>query len=153
MGSSLPYPWSVYAALQCKAGTFRRADDAAWGTDDGLAHILTAIETGTIPANPNDLRRDLKTVVATGAWNNRNRARLRVKYSKDLGDEAAVDPQLTIIARERLCQLQGQLTEVDWLILRSISEGFSYAEIAASTTLSVASLRTRISRLRMRLLN
>jgi DNA-binding NarL/FixJ family response regulator len=153
MGSSLQYPWSVYAALQLKVAKFHRSNDAAWGADDGLAHILTAIETGTVPTNPSDLNRDLKTAMATGAWNNRNRARIRLKYPKDLGDKDSLDPQLALIARERLQQLQGQLTETDWLILHSIAEGLSYAEISASTALTIASLRTRISRLRLRIIN
>ena len=146
-------PWSIYAALQAKASRFCRINDAAWGTDDGLAYILTAIETGTVPLEPAELHRDVQTTAATGAWNNRNRARLRLKYLPDLSNEAVPDPEFSLMARERLRQIRGQLSALDWLILWAIAAGCNYVEIAAITALTAGGLRTRVSRLRSSLLN
>jgi hypothetical protein len=98
--TALKYPWCAYATLQTKAARAYQIDDAASGTDDGLAYILTAIEAGTVPAHPEELHRGIQTTVATGAWNDRNRARLRLKYPSDLGHEAGPDPEFSLIARE-----------------------------------------------------
>jgi hypothetical protein len=153
MPTDLKYPWSAYATLQAKAARSYRVDDAASGADGGLAYILTALEAGTVPANPEELHRHTQMAVATGAWKHRNHARLRFKYPSDLGNEAGPDPELSLMAHERLLQIQGNLAALDWSILNAVANGYDYMEIAAITGLTAGSLRTRVSRLRSSLLN
>jgi hypothetical protein len=146
--TALKYPWSAYATLQAKAARSHQINDATSGTDDGLAYILTAIEEGTVPADPKELYRDIQTTVATGAWIDRNHTRLRLKYPSDLGREAGPDPEFSLMARQRLRQIQGNLAALDWSILYGLAAGYDYMEIAAITALTTGSLRTRVSRLR-----
>jgi hypothetical protein len=153
VSADLKYPWSAYAMLQAKASRSDRINDAASGTDDGLAYILTTIEAGTVPAHPEELHRNTRTSVATGAWNDRNHARLRLRYPSDLGNEVGPDPEFSLMARQRLRQVQGKLAAFDWSILCALAVGYDYIEIAAMTGLTAGSLRTRVSRLRSGLLN
>jgi ABC-type nitrate/sulfonate/bicarbonate transport system substrate-binding protein len=152
VGLPLQYPWSAYFELQDRDAALCRTGDVERGIADGLNHMLTVIETRAVPLNPDELARSLKTVVATGRWNTRNQARLRLKFSSELGNGHAPDPELALIAQERLRQVQGCLPGRDWRILRFVGEGFSYEEIADLTGLTSASLRTRVSRLRRQLL-
>ncbi len=128
--------------------SFRQLNDTAWGTDDALSWILTAIEAGTIPSEAEELNLEVETVIETGAWNNRNRARLRLKYHTDLTNDIARDTELPFMARLRLQQISADATARDQLILRNLAVGHDYAEIAAMTGLTVGSLRTRVSRIR-----
>ncbi len=153
MASSLPYPWSIYLELQGRGAALYRVGDEESGVSNGLSHILTAIECGEVPLDPEELAQNLMTVIATGGWTTRNQARLRLKFASSLGNENAPDPQLSMIALQRLRQVQGQLPEQDWQILRFVGEGFTYDEIAALSGLTIASLRTRVSRLRKQLLH
>jgi hypothetical protein len=57
------------------------------------------------------------------------------------------------MARERLRQIQGKSTTLDWSILCAVAAGCDYVDIAAITALTAGSLRTRVSRLRSSLLN
>jgi DNA-directed RNA polymerase specialized sigma24 family protein len=48
--------------------------------------------------------------------------------------------------------MQAVVKPVDWEVLLDVADGFTYAELAAARGISNGSIRTRVSRLRSRLL-
>ena len=54
--AELPFPWSVYAEHQSKAARSGRIGDKSWGIENGLTNFLTALESGSDPASPDDFR-------------------------------------------------------------------------------------------------
>jgi DNA-directed RNA polymerase specialized sigma24 family protein len=116
-----------------------------------MNHFLSVLESGSTPADVSDFRRSLQTAVATGAWNERNRARLRRKYLEVSGIEDRREER-QVLAQIRLGEMQAVVKPVDWEVLLDVADGFTYAELAAARGISNGSIRTRVSRLRSRLL-
>ena len=145
------YPWSLYAELQSGDLQVTHLTDATWGNEAGMNHFLSVLESGSTPADVSDFRRSLQTAMATGAWNERNRARLRRKYLQVSESENRREER-QILARLRLQEVQAVLKPVDWEVLLDVANGFSYDELAASRGISSGGIRTRVSRLRSRLL-
>lgn len=145
--ADLPFPWSLYQEKQLEAARCSRITDRSWGIDSGLTKLLTTIESGRVPSDREDLRVRVDRTIATGSWNERNRARLRRKY---LSPNPAPNAERRMVTRLILYEIQNAVSAPDWTLLLGIAAGLSHSELATHG-LSDGSVRTRVSRLRMRL--
>jgi hypothetical protein len=148
MQTDLPYPWSIYRDLQTTSSACTRSD-YAWAIESGLNHVLSALTTNELPENQEGFRQSVSTAIATGAWNERNHARLLLKYGSPR-DEPEKITERRLCARAELAQLQSRLGDADWQLLIALGLGFSYDDLA-SVSAKQGALRTRVSRLRMTL--
>jgi hypothetical protein len=146
--AELPFPWSIYAEHQSKAARCGRISDKSWGIENGLTNFLTAVDSSSIPANPDEFRRSVDRAVATGSWVERNRARLRRKYLRQ-DPEPHAEPQM--LARARLAEIRSNVSAAEWELLIAQAAGLAAHEIAAAPGATPGSIRTRIARLRVRL--
>jgi DNA-binding NarL/FixJ family response regulator len=145
----LQYPWFLYAELQDGVSQTFHLTDAAWGNEAAMSYFLTTVQSGIIPPEP-DFREALATARSTSAWNERNRARLRRMYlpAWEMGDIQEESHQLDrLLARK----LRARLDPEDRVLLDELATGATYAEVAAKRGVSPGSLRTRVSRLKARL--
>lgn len=146
--AELPFPWSIYAEHQSKAARSGRISDKSWGIENGLTNFLTAVESSSDPANPDEFRGSVDRAVATGSWVERNRARLRRKY---LRPDPEPNAERRMLARARLAEIRGSVSTAEWELLIAQAAGLAAHEIAAAPGVTAGSVRTRIARLRARL--
>jgi hypothetical protein len=142
------YPWSLYESIQSQTERFTRIADVAWGLERGLNFFLAILNANKVPDTEAEFQRRIETVVASGAWNERNRARLRRKY---LYPELKFGMEPGLIALNQVDAIRNELSPSDWGLLTAVAAGVPYDELAASAGLSVGTIRTRICRLRSRL--
>jgi hypothetical protein len=146
--AELPFPWSLYAEHQSKAARCGRISDKSWGIENGLTNFLTAVDSSSIPANPDEFRSSLDRTIATGSRVERNRARLRRKY---LRPDPEPNPERQMLARARLAEIHRSVSAAEWVLLIGQAAGLAAHEIAAAPGATAGSVRTRIARLRARL--
>jgi hypothetical protein len=146
--AELPFPWSTYAEHQSKAARCGRINAKSWGIENGLTNFLTAVESSSVPANPDEFRRSVDRAVATGSWVERNRARLRRKY---LRQDPEPNAERQMLARAHLAEIRVSVSAAEWALLIAQAAGLAAHEIAAARGTTAGSVRTRIARLRARL--
>jgi hypothetical protein len=146
--AELPFPWSVYAEHQSKAARSGRIGDKSWGIENGLTNFITALESGSDPASPDDFRGSVDRAVATGSWVERNRAQLRLKY---LQPDPQPNAERQALARACLAEIRGSVTAAEWGLLIAVAAGLAAHEVAAARGVTAGSVRTRVARLRARL--
>jgi hypothetical protein len=141
-------PWSIYARLQNESRRHDRVSDASWGIERGLNLILSRIAVEGLAYDPKLLSAEVEKAINSGSWSERHHARLRCTHSH-------VFPKLTANnAHEsvQIGEIGGQLDEDDWQLILAIGEGKTYHQMECETGVSRGALRTRISRIRARLL-
>ena len=146
--AELPFPWSVYAEHQSKAARSGRISDKSWGIESGLTTFLTAVESSSVPASPDEFQGSVDRAVATGSWVERNRARLRLKY---LQPDPQPDAERQMLARACLAEIRKSVSAAEWGLLIAVAAGLAAHEMAAARGGTAGSVRTRIARLRARL--
>jgi len=146
--ADLPFPWCIYAEHQSTAARCGRITDRSWGIENGLTNFLTAVESSSVPANPEEFRRRVDRAVATGSWVERNHARLRRKYLRQDPDPHA---ERRMLARARLAEIRGSVSTAEWALLIAVAAGVAAHEMAAAAGVTAGSVRLRIARLRARL--
>ncbi len=146
--ADLPFPWCIYAEHQSTAARCGRITDRSWGIENGLTNFLTAVESSSVPANPEEFRRSVDRAVATGSWVERNHARLRRKYLRQDPDPHA---ERRMLARARLAEIRGSVSTAEWGLLIAVAAGVAAHEMAAASGVTAGSVRLRIARLRARL--
>jgi hypothetical protein len=146
--AELPFPWCIYADHQSKAARCGRIGDKSWGIENGLTNFLTAVESSSVPANPDEFRRRVDRAVATGSWVERNRARLRRKY---LQQDPEPNAERQMLARASLAEIRVSVSAAEWALLIAQAAGLAAHEIAVAPGATAGSIRTRTARLRARL--
>lgn len=142
MENSSSSAWSLYRDLQQKLQNRDVVDHQTWGMEAALDRILAQLQSDTEPTSS-----ALDTCRSTAGWNERNRARIRRKYCRDLVT-APADPSEVAAARLTLSEIHDRIDGPEWLLLVAVAAGFSYAEVAARLGSSEGCIRTRVSRLR-----
>jgi len=141
-----PFPWCIYAEQQSKAERCDRITDRSWGIENGLTHFLTAVESGGIPKNQEEFRLRVDRAVATGAWVERNHARLRRKFCRPTQEPPSEN---RVLARVRLTEIRDSVNTSEWTLLVAAAAGVPYHDIGG---LTAGAARTKIARLRARLM-
>jgi ATP/maltotriose-dependent transcriptional regulator MalT len=146
--TDLPYPWADYARLQIELINTHKINNRAWGLEEGLNHILFSEDMTNLPSQD-----DIDRVVKNQERCERNRAGLRAQHLQGDEEEESYDPQVTVDAQQELKLLKGRVTDRDWELLCAVAAGYEYAEIAAQYKVCSGNLRTRVVRLRQKLVN
>lgn len=146
--AELPFPWCIYEEHQSKAARCGRISDKSWGIEKGLTNFLAAVESSSVPANPDEFRHSVDRAVATGSWVERNRTRLRRKY---LQPDPEPNAERQMLACARLAEIRGSVSAAEWKLLIAQAAGLAAHEIASAPGATAGSVRTRIARLRARL--
>jgi hypothetical protein len=146
--AELPFPWCIYEEHQAKAAQCGRISDQSWGIENGLTNFLAAVESTSLPANPDEFRSSLDRTIATGSRVERNRARLRRKY---LRPDPEPNAERQMLARAGLAEIRRSVSAAEWGLLIAQAAGLAAHEIAAAPGATAGSVRTRIARLRARL--
>ena len=151
MSQSLPVPWVLFAALQ------RQADSAilnsfAWGVDEALDTLLYEIANGTTCSDSKEAPRRLKTLCSNRAAKYRRRQRiLYEEYPQQPPVDDMSGPCQTAARAEALARISAHVTADERRLLRAWAEGYTYQELAAHTGLTISNLKSKISRLIVRL--
>lgn len=143
------YPWPYYAELQLRSRKLPRMSDYWWGIERGLEYILNAIETGTVPANPDDLVETLNRTIASGARLNRSHSAALLKYAPLT--EHALNGAAAAEARIEFNKILRGVSEADAKTLTDAGYGYTDREIAGRRGSSAGAIRVRLSRLRLKL--
>lgn len=150
MSQALPVPWVLFAALQ------RQADSAilnsfAWGVDEALDTLLYEIANGPTCSDSQEAPRRFKNLCSNRAAKYRRRQQiLYEEYHHPLVDDMS-GPYQTAARAEVLARISEHVTADERRLLRAWAEGYTYQELAAYTGLTISNLKSKISRLIMRL--
>ena len=144
---ALQYPWSFYATLQDAARRNATLNDSSWGIERGLNSLVSRIETGDVPPDPDTLKQHIDSATNAGSWNERDRARLRRLHLSGDENTSAAAAFISV----QLNEVQSLTSLEEWDLLSSLSSGLTYNELAELRKVSSGSLRTRVIRLRNRL--
>ena len=143
------YAWLRYAELQQRSRkTQDFINDYSWGLESALNFLLNAIETGTVPSNPADLDAALNRAIASGARLCRSRSATLKKWvlpSELTSTHTAAEANI------ELARIEGAVKETDAKILLDAGLGYSDREIADRHASTPGAVRTRLSRLRLKL--
>ncbi len=132
---------------QSKAARCGRLTDGFWGIENGLNNFLIALEP-SVTIDPQEFQNSIDRAIATGSRLERNRARLRREFLSQ--DPECLEEQ-RMLARISLAEIRSAVSAAEWALLNAVAAGTTYHEIAASQGVSAGGVRTRVSRLRMRL--
>jgi hypothetical protein len=146
--AELPFPWCIYAEYQSKAARCGQITDRSWGIENGLTNFVTAVESNSVPPNPDEFRSRVDRAVATGSWVERNHARLGRRYLLQDPDPHA---ERRMLARARLAEIRGSVSAAEWGLLIAVGAGLATHEMAVAAGVTAGSIRVRIARLRARL--
>ncbi len=146
--AKLSLPWCIYEEHQSKAAQCGRVTDRSWGIENGLTNFLTAVESSSVPSDPDEFRRSVDRAVSTGSWVERNHTRLRRKYLRPAPEAHA---ERWMLARTRLAEIRSSVSTAEWSLLLAVAAGVGAHEMAAASGVTAGSLRIRIARLRARL--
>jgi hypothetical protein len=158
--AGIPYSWDAYARLQFKLSITTsiivdRALDAALNVvhqPEFNAELLSETDMLRMAANAARQERHravLRRHVQAGALDEAIAAR-----GNDDDDVSAGAPSLDdqVHARRELEHLARQLSDDDWELLTDVAAGVSYDELANSYFSTSTALRSRVCRLRQRLM-
>jgi DNA-binding NarL/FixJ family response regulator len=141
---NLPFPWNSYLALQSRLLKSHNVDDTFWGCEAALTRILSSDLVCDAPFSNDDIDRWARNESRRA----RHRTKLRLLY---LEEEHVLSEERALYARQELRAVRELVTNEEWTLLCSVSEGRGYDEIAARTGRSSGALRVGVSRLRHRL--
>jgi len=149
MSSSDDYPWAYYADLQDRSRKFARLTPFWWGMEVGMAYLLNAIATETVPADPRQLVATLNRTIASAARLHRGRA-AALSYHRPIDDPPSVD-NTAAEARIELMRIVRLVSTNDGLLLVGAGLGYTDREIAQRHGSTPGAIRVRISRLRLKI--
>jgi DNA-directed RNA polymerase specialized sigma24 family protein len=145
--------WDDYLTLQQRLDC-QRVDHRAWATEEQLNEFLDAAAGNQLPQSPESRSKWLDNL----ATNRRKKHRRRLTLLRDdiafvYGGPQPDDPFDLAARNDCVSQMRSQTTTDEWRILWARACGDSYEEIALREQLSVAALKSKISRCRKRLRN
>lgn len=142
---ALPAHWRQYAKEQSLADS-ESLDCDAFGRDELLDHMLDAIADGVTLSS--EQIRCLKRNRTRKRWN--HHCALVDLHSVSTGATAPPADEPVVIA-DRIAWVKRKTNGGDWELLELLAEGNSYATVADRVGVTVASLRSRVSRARIRI--
>lgn len=141
--ADFPHPWDMYASLQNSLRHQHRVGDRSWGTEAGMAHILST------PAGFPPTQREVDQVVANGRRRERYLDCRRTPMPEDV---AAPHPEGALHARHALAAIQRNVSDNGWQLLTDVAIGMNYEEIALTMPARPGTLRIKVLRFRRELL-
>ena len=147
MLDDLPYPYSYFHSLQDRCRRAATARDYGWGLECALDYLVDAIATGGVPPEASELEIILKRKIGSGG--RRQRSRQAALSQLPPTEEGAPDGAAR--ARLEVRRIARLVSETDGAILADTAQGFTDGEIAERRGGTPGSVRTRLSRLRLKL--
>lgn len=149
----IPSEWETYRDLQTLADS-PRLNDKSWAVDDVLDEHLIAKAKGLLHPDPETRQRTADNRIT-------NRRKIHARRRQILLDGyAATTTQTTATAdrpdsraerRERLAAIREQASRFEWFLLRCLARGRDYKRLAVRTRTSIGTLKSVVSRCRVRL--
>ncbi len=137
--ADLPYPWNMYARLQNSLRHQNRVGDRSWGTEAGMAYILST------PVGFPPTEQEVDKVVANDRRRERHLGSRRTPVPEGM---ATPHPEDELHARHALAAIQSNVSGDSWQLLTDIAIGKDYKEIARTTSVRSGALRIKVLRLR-----
>ncbi len=142
------YAWLRYAQLQQCSRNVQSLTDYACGLESALNLLLVAIETSCVPADPEDLDAAVNRAIASGRRLYRSRSAALKKWGSPAESICThIAPQANI----ELARIARVLKPSDGEILFDAGVGYTDREIACRHLSTPGAIRTRLSRLRLKL--
>ena len=144
--------WDEYGSLQRLAERTITITHSAWAIEDQLKTFLDSLANNSLPTNADRRHKQSANLVYNRRKKHLYRFRLLQSYaisqSDACGDKTAFD---TALQTEQLAMVQSKTTPTEWRILRKLADESDYNTVARGEGMSVAALKTRVSRCRCRL--
>jgi DNA-directed RNA polymerase specialized sigma24 family protein len=115
----------------------------------GMTHLLDAIATDTVPADPKELQATLNRTIASAARLHRSRAAV-LSYNRPIDEPPTADATAAEASIE-LMRIVGLVSSNDGGLLVDAGLGYTDREIAQRRGSTPGAIRVRISRLRLKI--
>jgi DNA-directed RNA polymerase specialized sigma24 family protein len=135
--------WEQYVAIQANLDRSTVVDDAAWGREFALNHLLAAGES----TRPEAVERAARSE----SRRERYRAAIRRRHQPVVAEMTNM-PGPMLEARQQLQLLKAQLTVTELALMTDVGDGSSYLELAARTGVTEGAFRVRAQRTRVKVL-
>lgn len=152
MNDDVPDLWAEYASLQKRADRVTKLSHRAWAIEDQLNEFLDALEKSSLPVDEEARAKQQKNLLINRQ--NKHRHRLKLLQAQAATTPASSPPeQVTdpLIVAELIVRVRTLTTTQEWRILVLLAHAHDYAAIAQKEGISVAALKTRVTRCRQRL--
>jgi hypothetical protein len=144
--------WQYYAKLQEDISKTTKLGPRASALEEKLNVFLSDIENNNLPTDP--ISRDKKFINLEINRQKKYRHRenlLSIWATEFLGQEFEDNTISRIILGEEMAEVKGLTSCEEWRILWALANDHSYDEIAEKEEISLAAIKTRVSRSRKRL--
>ena len=144
--------WEEYRALQGLAERTITITHNAWAIEDQLNTFLDSLIDNSLPKEADRRHKQFTNLAINRRSKHLHRLRLLQSYaatqSEACTDKTSFDYALQA---EQMAMVQSKATPTEWRILRKLAHDNDYKSVAREEGISVAVLKTRVSRCRCRL--
>jgi hypothetical protein len=144
--------WAEYASLQERAKRATKLTHSACAIEDQMNEFLDALDNSSLPVDEEARAKQQKNLLINRQ--NKHRHRLALLQAQAATTPTSSPPeQVTdpLIVAELIVLVRTLTTTWEWRILVLLACDHDYASIAQREALSVAALKTRVTRCRQRL--
>jgi len=151
MAEVLPFPWDTFCQLQRATALSLVVTPRTIGREEALTALAEDIAAGNVPAGREEMERRFSSLSANRAAKYRQRGRLERLALQELQPRCFREDSFEGVAIGELSRLTlSQVSPQDRQLLREMSIGMAYSEIASKRGWPVGTLKAHISRLRRR---
>ena len=150
---SAPSCWDDYASIQQRRDR-QPVDHRVWATEEQLDEFIDAVCGNRLPQKSELRSQWLDNLATNRAKKHRRRqSLLRNDYSFVCGRSQSSDPFEEVVRNESIARIRANTTAAEWRILWALACGDSYAAVGTRERLTVAALKSKVSRCRSRVQN
>lgn len=144
--------WDEYGLLQKRADKVTTLAHSSWASEDQLNTFLDSLPNGELPADIDTRQRQLNNLKVNRQKKHLHRFRLLESFAavqaQASGEKTAFDE---VLQAEQLLRVRSLTDSVEWWVLWKLAREEGYERVASEQGISVAALKTRVSRCRCRL--
>jgi hypothetical protein len=144
--------WDEYELLQRRSQSNSHIGPQAWAIEDQLDTFLASLSDACLPQDSSERRKQLTNLVLNRQKKHRHRAKLLESFA---ATQTEVSPEKLILDKliqaEQLARVRSLISLQEWRILMRLARDDDYKTVAQKERISVAALKTRVSRCRGRL--
>jgi DNA-directed RNA polymerase specialized sigma24 family protein len=142
--------WHIYHQLH-SFGHSQKINPRTLGREDALTTLLGRFGAIPTPLDPGAVQRQFDYLCVNRATKYRHRMRLDRRIAEVDAHNPVEKHTEAVATRELVSLIRREMSESDWSILWMLAEGFTYGEVADKFGMSVARLKSRVSRTRSRI--
>jgi hypothetical protein len=144
--------WDEYDSLQKRADQVTNVAHSSWAIEDQLNTFLDSLSKGCLPADVNIRQKQLNNLKVNRQKKHLHRFRLLESFAavqaEASGEKTAFDK---VLQAEQLVRVRSLTDSLEWSVLWGLARDDGYQRLAVEQRISVAALKTRVSRCRCRL--